>query len=436
MAAGLGMFHIVRSPKDRFDILLSIVKLNQMSTKKTIVVFAGTRPEIIKMAPVVRELRRRQEEPFQTEWQVHFCFSGQHTEMAAPFLKFFDIEPNSRLNLMNAGQSLGQLTARAFGQLDDFLNLPTQICAALVQGDTTTAFVAALAAFYHRIPIGHVEAGLRTSDISEPFPEELNRRLISRIATWHYAPTARANEALIREGVPESSILVTGNTGIDALLFAAKQSALPENDVLKGLVGKRLVLVTTHRRENIGVPLSMIADSLAVLASMYPEVHFVLPVHKNPEVVRIVTPRLSGIQNFHLVEPLPYGELVWLMKSAEIILSDSGGIQEEAPSLGKPVLVLRNETERPEAIDFGTSIIVGTDSERIIAVASDFLSQRRVLDVKNGTNPYGDGTAAVRIVDDLLASLGLAGTFHQHGQNSVKAGSRSGRMEPAGRVEK
>jgi UDP-N-acetylglucosamine 2-epimerase len=389
-------------------VLLVYFEGRRMKTKRTIVVFAGTRPEIIKMAPIVHELRRRQSELFETGLRVLFCFSGQHTELAEPFLKFFEIEPDFRLNLMNSGQSLGQLTARAFDQLDSFLKMHPQICAALVQGDTTTAFAAAMTAFYHRIPVGHIEAGLRTSDISEPFPEELNRRLIGRVARWHYAPTTRAKEALLREGITEDSILVTGNTGIDALMFAASRSHSPENHLLKGLTGRRLVLVTAHRRENIGAPLVTIAESLAVLANMYPDVHFVLPVHRNPQVASTLTGRLSGIQNFHLVEPLSYRDLVWVMKHAEIILTDSGGIQEEAPSLRKPVLVLRNETERPEAIEFGTSIMVGaTSGERIVSVASDFLSGRRTLRLKTGSNPYGDGVAAARIVDDLLVRLGL-----------------------------
>lgn len=379
-----------------------------MKERKSIVVFAGTRPEIIKMAPIVRELRKRQSELSEVGLQAHFCFSGQHNELAIPFLKFFDIEPDSRLNLMNAGQRLGQLTSRAFDELDSFLNKQPSMCSALVQGDTTTAFVAAMASFYYRIPVGHVEAGLRTTDISEPFPEEMNRRLISRIASWHFAPTARAKKTLLAEGFTEDSVLITGNTGIDALLFATRHVQSPETHVLKCLVNKRLVLITAHRRENIGAGLLSIVESLAILANLYPEVHFVLPVHRNPEVEKIIKGGLSGIQNLHLVDPLPYGDFVWAMKSSELILTDSGGIQEEAPSFGKPVLVLRNETERPEAIEFGTSIIVGTNSERIVSVASDFLCHQRVLQKNNGPNPYGDGTAAARIVDYLLARIGSA----------------------------
>ena len=376
-----------------------------MKQEKLIVVFAGTRPEIIKMAPVVREMRKRQAINNGGGWKVHFCFSGQHAELATPFLNFFDVAPDSSLDLMSAGQSLGQLTSRAVAQIDDFLDKHRGVCAALVQGDTTTAFVAALAAFYHRIPVGHVEAGLRTSNIHEPFPEELNRRLISRIATWNYAPTASARDGLIREGLPGDSIVVTGNTGIDSLVFAASRSLPPENAVLKKLVGKRMVLVTAHRRENIGLPLSRIADALAGIAKMYEDVQFILPVHKNPKVEEIIRAKLSNIHNFHLVEPLPYHDLVWTMKSAELILSDSGGIQEEAPSLSKPVLVLRNDTERPEAIAFGTSILVGSDPEQITSVAADFLSGRRILHLTDEPNPYGDGNAALRIVDSLLARL-------------------------------
>lgn len=367
---------------------------------KTILVFAGTRPEIIKMAPVVHELRRRHSKNVRT----CFCFTGQHVELALPFLKFFELEADACLQLMNPGQSLGQLSARAAAQLDAFFDNESACCA-LVQGDTTTAFVAALVAFYHRVPVGHVEAGLRTQDISEPFPEELNRRLITRIATWHYAPTLKARQSLLEEKVPEPSILVTGNTGIDALLLAVNRSAAPQALILGTLEARRLVLVTAHRRENIGLPLINITQALVRLASRFPEVHFVVPIHKNPQVAETVRGVLSGIDNVHLTEPLSYGDLVWTMKRAELILSDSGGIQEEAPSLHKPVLVLRNETERPEAVEYGTSIMVGSDPELIFATADAFLTGRCALRHNPAPNPYGDGKAASRIVDHLLESL-------------------------------
>jgi len=376
---------------------------------KTILVFAGTRPEIIKMAPIVRELRARQgsQTKRQNAWQAHFCFSGQHDQLAKPFLKYFDIEPDSRLELMESGQTLGQLASTAIAQIDEFFYKHPGGCAVLVQGDTTTAFIAALSAFYHKIPVGHVEAGLRTSKVDEPFPEELNRRLITPIAQWHYAPTEVARTALLREGVASESILVTQNTGIDSFLWAMAQSHKPIPVDLAALTGKRLVLVTVHRRENIGAPLDRIASALTDLSHKFKDVVFVLPVHKNPEVAETIHARLSGISNIQLTEPLEYPDLVWTMKSAELILTDSGGIQEEAPSLNKPVLVLRNETERPEAIDYGTSFVVGSDTARIVRVAGEFLTGRRQLTLRGTSNPYGDGRAATRIVDHLLSQLSL-----------------------------
>jgi UDP-N-acetylglucosamine 2-epimerase (non-hydrolysing) len=376
---------------------------------KTILIFAGTRPEIIKMAPVVRELRACQNSQSnkQNGWRAHFCFSGQHDELALPFLKYFDIEPDSRLEIMAPGQSLGQLASRAVAQLDAFIEKHSNSCAALVQGDTTTAFAAALSAFCHRVPVGHVEAGLRTSNINEPFPEELNRRLIARIAKWHYAPTEMAKKALLREGVPPDSILVTQNTGIDSLLWTIDRSDAPIAADLRALARKRLVLVTVHRRENIGAPLDRIAAALIELAGEFNDVAFVLPVHKNPEVIGAIRAKFGAIRNIHLTQPLEYPDLVWIMKNAELILTDSGGIQEEAPSLSKPVLVLRNETERPEAIDYGTSFVVGSDTARITSMAREFLTGNRKLALKGIGNPYGAGGAATQIIDHLLSQISV-----------------------------
>ena len=373
---------------------------------KTIYIFAGTRPEIIKTASVVRELRRRSEAAAGA-WRVHYCFTGQHLELALPFLKFFDVEPDSQLELMHPGQSLGMLTSRAAAQVDAFLEKHGNAAAALVQGDTTTAFVAGLVSFYHRVPVGHIEAGLRTSSIEEPFPEELNRRLLTRLARWHWAPTETARQSLASEQVDAASIRVTGNTGIDSLTWALGRVREPELPQLRALSGRRIVLVTAHRRENIGPPLEEITRTLADLARRHLDITFVLPVHKNPRVVETVRRNLSGIANFQLVDPLEYGDLVWAMRSCELILSDSGGIQEEAPTLKKPVLVLRNETERPEAVAHGTSIIVGSNREKILAEAEGFLSGTRKLALKSETNPYGDGKAASRIADHLLHDLGL-----------------------------
>lgn len=374
---------------------------------KTILVFAGTRPEIIKMAPIVRELRTRQSSQTKTRdsWQAHFCFTGQHDQLATPFLKYFDVEPDSRLEVMQSGQSLARLASTAMTQIDALIEKHPGICAALVQGDTTTAFIAALSAFYHKIPVGHVEAGLRTSNINEPFPEELNRRLISRVAKWHYAPTDIARTALLREGVLSESILVAQNTGIDSFLWTVDQPHRPVSADLAGLNGKRFVLVTIHRRENIGAPLERIASALIELSRAFQDVLFVLPVHKNPDVSGTIRARLSGIRNIRLTEPLAYPDLVWTMKNAELILTDSGGIQEEAPSLNKAVLVLRNETERPEAIDYGTSFMVGSNAAQVVGLATEFLTGKRKLSVPGSTNPYGDGRAAIRIVDHLLAQI-------------------------------
>ena len=373
---------------------------------KTILIFAGTRPEIIKMAPVVRELRARQStaKP-QGPWRTHFCFTGQHNELATPFLEYFDIKPDSQLEIMESGQTLSQLASTAIGEIDALIEKHSDGCAALVQGDTTTAFIAALSAFYHKIPVGHVEAGLRTSNINEPFPEELNRRLITRIAKWHYAPTEAARTALLREGVASESISVTQNTGIDSFLWTMAKAHQPVSPDLLDVEGKRLVLVTVHRRENIGAPLDRIVSALAQLSRAFPDVVFVLPVHKNPDVAQTIRSKLSGPSNIRLVEPLGYPDLVWLMKNAELILTDSGGIQEEAPSLNKPVLVLREETERPEAIDYGTSVVVGTATERLLSAATEFLTGKRKLTLRGTTNPYGDGRAAARIADHLLSQV-------------------------------
>lgn len=374
---------------------------------KKIVVFAGTRPEIIKMAPVVRALKAGEgaQSTMPGAFQTVFCYSGQHLELAQPFLDYFDLKPDAQLNLMSQGQSLGQLTSRACAQMDEFFANTPGICAALVQGDTTTAFAAALTAFYHKVPVGHVEAGLRTSDISEPFPEELNRRLITRVGAWHYAPTVGSRQALLDERVPENTILVTGNTGIDSFLWAVAQKRPTSLPALKGLEGRRLVLITAHRRENIGAPLEEITGALAELARRHPDISFVFPVHKNPKVRDTVMKNLGGIANLNLIDPLDYGDLVWTMSRAELILSDSGGIQEEAPSLRKPVLVLRNETERPEAVAYGTSIMVGHDRNRILSEAEGLLSGKRKLRLPESPNPYGDGRAAERLVQHLLTEL-------------------------------
>ena len=356
------------------------------------------------MAPVLRELRRRS-----GEFDPKFCFSGQHRELAMPFLRDFDLSPDMSLELMVPGQSLGQLTARASEQLDRlFSGAEGGFDTVLVQGDTTTAFVAGLVAFYHRIPVGHVEAGLRTDSIDEPFPEELNRRLITRIAKWHYAPTTVSAAALRSENVPEASILVTGNTGIDSLLWMAERAPDLGDPGLRAFCGesKSVALVTVHRRENLGEPVKRILSAVRDLAREFPDTRFVWPVHLNPGVRTEVRSALGGESNVWLGEPLGYRDLVSVMKRAALILSDSGGIQEEAPALLKPVLVLRNETERPEAVTFGTSILVGSDPLQIVEQGRGFLSGKRCLEIPaSATPPYGDGHAAERIAEHLAGVL-------------------------------
>lgn len=370
---------------------------------KTILIFAGTRPEIIKMAPIIRELRRQQ--AGQQIWQSHFCFSGQHDELARPFLKFFEIEPDSELALMESGQSLGRLSSRAAAQFDDFFEKHPDARLALVQGDTTSAFVAALSAFYHRVPVGHIEAGLRTSSINEPFPEELNRRLITQIAQWHYAPTEKARRALIEEKITPESIVLSQNTGIDSFLWALGNKTRPARPELLRLEKQPTVLVTIHRRENIGAPLERISAAVGKLAREFKKTVFVLPLHKNLSIAEPIKTSLAGLANVMLIESLDYGDLIWVMQNAELIMTDSGGIQEEAPSLQKAVLVLRNETERPEAVEHGSSFLVGSDEERIVTTARDFLNGKRRFSLKSTANPFGDGRAAVRIVDHLLAQI-------------------------------
>jgi UDP-N-acetylglucosamine 2-epimerase (non-hydrolysing) len=384
-------------------------KTNTVKVKKRVLVFAGTRPEIIKMASVCRALSAS------TTLEPFFCYTGQHRELAKPFLDFFELVPQAELDLMRPGQSLGQLTARASEQMDRLFHACAGdggFAATMVQGDTTTAFAGALASFYHKVPVGHVEAGLRTSTITEPFPEELNRRLITRVANFHFAPTATASEHLRKENVQADDILETGNTGIDALLWTRTKVREPQSDGLKrvigteGVVPKPLVLVTAHRRENIGAPLERITSAIKKVASQYRSHQFILPVHKNPAVEKIIYSTLGTEANIHLLPPLDYQDLVWVMNQCVLILSDSGGIQEEAPSLNKPVLVLRNETERPEAVDYGTSILVGSDIDSIFKTASAFLSGSRKLNLPNQcVSPYGDGHAAERIVSFLEKRL-------------------------------
>jgi len=363
----------------------------------------GTRPEAIKMAPVVKELEKHPE-----RIRSVVCLTGQHREMAAPILSLFGIRPDYDLDVMQPNQSLSDLTARTLTRLDPIIEevAPNWI---LAQGDTTTVLVAALASYYHRIRFGHVEAGLRTGDRYQPFPEEMNRHLADVLADRLFAPTERSRQALLREGIAEENILLVGNTVIDALLTTV---ALPYDWSIGPLAHipkhKRLVLVTAHRRESFGEPLRNICLAIRELADKFQhlDVHFIYPVHLNPNVQIPVKEILTNVTGVSLIEPLDYLTLVHLMKQTELILTDSGGIQEEAPSLGVPVLVMRETTERPEGVEMGIARLVGTSKSRIIAETERLLMDRQALAAMvTRNNPYGDGKAAGRIVSALLGHM-------------------------------
>jgi UDP-N-acetylglucosamine 2-epimerase (non-hydrolysing) len=372
----------------------------------------GTRPEAIKLAPVVRELAAR------PEFDCRICATGQHREILAQFLGLFELRPDWNLDVMRPDQDLAYLTGAVLSGVSAVLGAwrPDRV---IVQGDTTSTFAGALAAFYHKIPVAHVEAGLRTGDIYAPWPEEVNRLLVGRIADLHFAPTARARAALLREGVGAEHILVTGNTGIDALLWVshrldaraelgARAKAVLGDGFAGEIEGKRLVLMTGHRRESFDGGLERIASAIGRLA-LRPDVAIVFPVHPNPNVRRAFAP-LAGRRNILLVEPVDYPELVYLLKRCHFVVTDSGGIQEEAPSFGKPVLVTRETTERPEAMELGLARLVGTDEQRLYDAMSTLLDEpeayRRMSHV---ANPYGDGRASGRIADRLAAGWENAG---------------------------
>lgn len=361
-------------------------------TKKKILCVIGTRPEAIKMAPAILAL---QKEPWAN---VRILATAQHRHMLDQVNEFFGIDPDIDLNIMRPNQALTTLTARLLLELDDVLQAEKPDVV-LVQGDTTTVMTVALACFYHRIPIGHVEAGLRTWDMQNPFPEEANRVIAGKLARWHFAPTEGSRQNLLQEGVPGEQIIVTGNTVIDALLFTAAKD-LELSVALDP--AKRLVLVTSHRRENFGEPFRDICRALRTLAENNPAVQFLYPVHPNPNVKDVAYEFLAGLPNFILCDPLDYAPFIAAMKRAHIILTDSGGVQEEAPALGKPVLVLRDETERPEAVEQGVVKLVGPHYERIVEEAQRLLDDEDAYKaMARGVSPYGDGQAAERIVSVL-----------------------------------
>jgi UDP-N-acetylglucosamine 2-epimerase (non-hydrolysing) len=365
--------------------------------RRRLLVVVGTRPEAIKLCPVFRELQRR------SEFAVQLCATAQHRELLDQVLDVFGVAPDWDLDLMRPGQTLAETTARVIAGLEAVLQdaRPDMV---LVQGDTTTTLCGALAAFYHRIPVGHVEAGLRTWDPQQPFPEEMNRVLTSRLATLHFAATRWAAENLLREGVPEARIAVTGNPGIDAVLWVRdrlEQGLLPSRPWPQLDGSRKLILVTAHRRESFGEGFRRICAALAELAAR-DDVEIVYPVHPNPNVQVPVRQLLAGIPNIHLIEPLEYVPFVDLMRRAWLVLTDSGGIQEEGPSLGKPILVLREKTERPEGVEAGSVKLVGTQTRRIVEEAVRLLEDRQEYErMARVHNPYGDGQASRRIADAI-----------------------------------
>lgn len=361
----------------------------------------GTRPEAIKLAPVILEIGKHH------EFEVNICVTAQHRHMLDQVLEVFNIEPDIDLNIMKPNQSLPKLTANAINKISSYLQnyKPHYI---IIQGDTTTVFAAALAAFYQKIPVGHVEAGLRTWNKYSPFPEEINRVLTTKIADLHFAPTSLSKANLIKEGVNEQKIVVTGNTIIDALFIARskilrnkpKIQSLPENVYYQNR--NKMVLITGHRRENFGAGFDRICKAISILSEKFPKVNFVYPVHLNPNVQRPVYSILGNSKNVFLIEPQNYLDFISLMIRSSLILTDSGGVQEEGPSLGKPVLVMRDNTERPEGIYKGSIKIVGTHTEKIVNEVSKILENNIKIKI---ANPYGDGKASERIVKELNKAI-------------------------------
>ena len=366
----------------------------------------GTRPEAIKLCPLILALKKH---PDEVDCRV--CVTGQHRQMLDQVLNVFGVVPDTDLNLMQPNQTLGSLTAHAIEKLDAyFAEVKPDI--AVVQGDTTTVLAGALAAFYHKIPVAHVEAGLRTGNMLSPWPEEANRVLTTRLARWHFCPTETSRQNLLKEGVPDANIHVTGNTVIDALHWAL--GYLNDNPVeipgltkefIDSLSQKRMVLITGHRRENFGDGFRNICQAIVELARRFPDVEYVYPVHLNPNVQQPVNEIIgaAALKNIHLIRPLEYLPFLSLMSKAYLILTDSGGVQEEAPSLGKPVLVMRDTTERPEAVTAGTVRLVGSDFRKIVESCDAMLTDEEAYrKMANAVNPYGDGKAVERIVDVLL----------------------------------
>lgn len=362
----------------------------------------GTRPEAIKMAPLVKALEKH------PSFESKVCVTAQHREMLDQVLNIFDIKPDYDLDIMKNRQTLAEITTNALIGLEQIIR-EVKPDIVLVHGDTTTTFVGSLAAFYSKVKVGHVEAGLRTFNKYFPFPEEINRKLTGVLADLHFAPTDNSKANLLREGIAEEDIFITGNTAIDALKTTVKKEFQFYNPVLKELEAsnKRVILVTAHRNENIGEPLRNICKALKYIAEKYEDVEIVYTLHKNPAVREIAYEILSNCDRVNLLDTLDAEEMHNAMDRSFLILTDSGGLQEEAPSLGKPVLVLRNETERPEAIEFGTLKLAGTDTDNIIALTEELLNNEKLYcEMANAVNPYGDGSASQRIVESLLFYFG------------------------------
>ncbi len=363
--------------------------------RKKIACLLGTRPEVIKMAPVIFMLLQNE------NVGLSIICTAQHRKLLDDMLKTFAIEPDIDLNLMQDNQTISQLTSALCFSLENIAS-NTHYDAWLVQGDTTTAFAASLVAFYHKIPIGHIEAGLRSGDRYQPFPEEMNRLLISQLATWHFVPTFDEKKNLLQEGIQEKGIFITGNTVIDALYWIIKNKKPTQSFAAMG----KFIVVTSHRRENFGVPLQNICQALKTIVATFPELNIIYPVHPNPNVKKCVHKALSGVARIHLIPALEYNNFIHLLQNAYLILTDSGGIQEEASALGKPVLILRNKTERPQVIKAGIGVLVGTEPARIVnSVRALLQDQAYYKKIVQAESPYGDGQAAEKIVAVLQDCL-------------------------------
>lgn len=372
-----------------------------MNKIKTLIIF-GTRPEAVKMAPIVKALKSDRD-----NFDAKICVTAQHRDMLDQVLRIFDIEPDYDLNIFQSGQTLTQITCRALTGLEDVIKefKPDLI---LVQGDTTTVFTGALAAFYHQVKIGHVEAGLRSGNLYSPYPEEANRKLTGVLTDFHFAPTEISRNNLLNEGYDDSKIFVTGNTSIDALKWVIDKDYKFEDETLNKIdfENKKVVLLTAHRRENIGEPMENIFSGVKEAAQKYENVEVIYPMHLNPNVREIARRVFEGMNNVHLIEPLDYLPFTNLMAKCYLVVTDSGGVQEEAPSLGKPVLVARRETERPEGIEAGTAKLVGTDKEIVFKELDILLSNKEEYkNMANAVNPYGDGKAAEYIKQAIKSKM-------------------------------